>query len=471
MRQGVFVRAENSAEAWGRLSPSQRGRFLARLRGNIVWRQEEIIRTVASESGKPVTEVAGQEVTAALETLRYFEKKYPSRLKERKFRCLRPGFWTKSNIIVFEPLGLIAVIGPSNFPFSLPLLASCAGLMCGNAVILKPSERCPKTSSLMRSLFSESGFPESAFTLVEGGPETARKVAANPSVRKVIVIGSYETGREMAEICGRHFKPCILELGGECAAIVCPDADLAWAARGLAWSAFSAAGRSCVGTKHVLVHTSVGGRLASLLKQETRVIRAGDILDPSADVDAGWPPELRFAGRLGAPPAAGGEAPGPVLLVREVGSIDQAVEAANSLAFGLGASVWSRDLDSAAAIARKLNVGMVWINDAGIGLPQFPWGGTKRSGWGRLFGELALTELIHLKVISSDRPLFSSRKFWWFPYSRQKTEILTSLNSFLYGKKTARRLIRLARAGMRYIGQNWPGPLKKNVPAENCPSR
>ena len=451
MNADVFARAEKSAEAWAKVSPAERGRVLARLRRNIVRRQEEIMRTVAAETGKPVTEVAGQEVTAALEMLRFFEKKYPRWLKERKFRYLRPGFWTKANVIVFEPLGLLAVIGPSNFPFSLPLLATCAGLMCGNAVILKPSERCPGTASMLRSLFSESGFPEGIFGMVEGGPEAAREVAAHPAVRKVILLGSYETGREIAEICGRHFKPCILELGGESAAIVCPEADLAWAARGIAWSAFAAAGRSCVGTKQVFVHASVSRRFVSLLQEETGAIRPGDIFDPSADVDARRPPRLQFPGRPGAPPASGEEAESPALSVREVETIDRAVEAVNSLTSGLGASVWSRDLDSAGAIARRLKAGIVWINDAGVGLPQFPWGGTKKSGWGRLFGELALTELTHLKVISADRPVFSSRKFWWFPYSREKSEILSSLNTFLYGEKTARGLFRLVRAGMRYI--------------------
>jgi acyl-CoA reductase-like NAD-dependent aldehyde dehydrogenase len=285
MNADVFARAEKSAEAWAKVSPAERGRVLARLRRNIVRRQEEIMRTVAAETGKPVTEVAGQEVTAALEMLRFFEKKYPRWLKERKFRYLRPGFWTKANVIVFEPLGLLAVIGPSNFPFSLPLLASCTGLMCGNAIILKPSERCPGTASILRSLVRESGFPEGVFTTVEGGPEAAREVAAHPAVRKVILLGSYETGREIAEICGRHFKPCILELGGESAAIVCPEADLAWAARGIAWSAFAAAGRSCVGTKQVFVHASVSRRFVSLLQEETGAIRPGDIFDPSADVD------------------------------------------------------------------------------------------------------------------------------------------------------------------------------------------
>jgi len=453
MNADVFARAEKSVEAWGRVSPGERGRALARLRGNIVRRQEQIARTAAAETGKPVTEVAGQEVTAALEMLRFFENQYPRWLKEKKFRYLRPGFWTKSNVIVFEPLGVIAVVGPSNFPFSLPLLASCAGLMCGNAVILKPSERCPGTASILRSLFNECGFPEGIFAMVEGGPMAARKVATHPAVRKVIVIGSYETGREIAEICGRHFKPCILELGGEGAAIVCPEADLAWVARGITWSAFAAAGRSCVGTKHVFVHAAVSRNFLSLLQAETSSLRRGDILDLATDVDARRPPEVRVVGRAGTSNAPGQEARGPALLVREVETIDQAVEAVNNLPYGLGASVWSRDIDGAAAIAQELKVGMVWINDSSVGLPQFPWGGTKWSGWGRLFGEPALTELTHLKVISADRPLLSTRKFWWFPYSREKSDILSALNSFLYGKKTARRLFRLARAGMRYIAK------------------
>jgi len=133
----------------------------------------------------------------------------------------------------------------------------------------------------------------------------------------------------------------------------------------------------------------------------------------------------------------------PLVCVRETTSVDQALQEANVYLSGLGASVWSKDLRKAKAIARRLKVGLVWINDSSVGLPQFPWGGTNQSGWGRLFSELALTELTCLKVISAERQRGASRKFWWFPYSKEKHETFLALNALLYGQRNAKKIFSL----------------------------
>ncbi len=133
------------------------------------------------------------------------------------------------------------------------------------------------------------------------------------------------------------------------------------------------------------------------------------------------------------PVALGHDADDASLRVAEVESIDQAIEGANSSAFGLAASVWSCSPRAAAEIARQLRVGIVWINDASAGQPQFPWGGTKRSGWGRLFSREALTELTHVKVVSHDRRRRIRPRFWWFPYSHRKLDRLLAVNELVYG--------------------------------------
>ncbi len=485
MSQEILEKANSPGAGWASKTAHERGRSLANLRQRIVVRQREIVRTIATETGRPVTEVANQEMTAALEMLRFFERKYPGWLAGSKFRYLRPGFWRKRNSVVFEPLGTVAVIGPSNFPFSLPVLASSAALLCGNTVILKPSERCPKTAALIRALVRESGFGPETFKIVEGGPAVAREVAADPAVRKVIAFGSYESGREIAEVCGLHFKPCLLELGGKSAAIVCGDADLVSAARGIAWSAFSAAGRSCVGIKTVYVPSESGRELVGLLVEEMKSIRPGDVLDPRSDMSdrpdarrlrligeivrdarskgAGvWtregeltnPSESELAGPLIVMPVSpamrilspGEKVEGPVLAVRPVESTEQAVEETNGCLYGLGASIWARDLRKARAIAARLQAGIVWVNDCGVGLPQIPWGGTKRSGWGRLFSKDALTELVSMKAVSVGRPCGSKKKFWWFPYSGRKYETIVCLNEFLYGRRSLKNLGSLIRS-------------------------
>ncbi len=456
MNTEIFVKAERVSSDWSLLSARERGEFIRRLGERIVCRQVEIARTVALETGRSVTEVVSQEITASLEMLRFFRKNYPRWLSDRRFRYPRPGFWRKSNVIVLEPLGLMGVIGPGNLPFSLPVMACSAGLLCGNTVLLKPSERCPKTAEIIRSLGEEAGFPEGVFGVVMGGAETACEVAAHPAVRKVIFFGPAPAGRQMAELCGRHFKPCVLELGGRNAAIVCRDADLKRAARGLVWSAFSAAGNSCVAMNKIFVEASVYQDFIALLRREMKALRAGDVLDPSADLaPRSKPPDLELDLSAEENPGPAKPELKPSLTVQRVASVEQAVEDANAYLSGLGASIWSRDLNKAGTIARKLRAGLVWVNDCSVGLPQFPWGGTREDGWGRLFAESALTELVNLKVISIDRPAGASRKFWWFPYSERKYQILLALNEALFGKKSLAGLTRLFSSliGLRARGK------------------
>jgi len=474
MRAEAELRREGQGRMWESLSLADRRKLIVRLRKTIAHFQEEIARTVAKESGKPVTEVLSQEVTATLEMLRYFETRYPRRLKPRGFRCLRPGFWTKANTIVFEPLGTIGLVGPANFPFSLPVMAAAASLLCGNKVVFKPAEKCPSTARLIGLLFRESGFPGTAFETVEGGEEAAREVIGRPSVRKIIFFGGYEAGKKVAALCGRSFKPCLLELGGAGMAIVRADANLRRAARGLAWSAFYATGRSCLGTKVAYVHASIKGRLAGLLVEEMGKLRAGETLDPATDVSPRREEEMplwiqRFLGdakKRGATvrtsagmilivletpdsaktPLPEGEIPWPLLVVCPVDSDEEALRSVNGSAYSLGTSIWSRDSRKARAMAARLQACLVWINDASLGMPQAPWGGAKRSGWGRLFSELALSELTSTKVISLENGHFAKRKFWWFPYGQRKYRLLVAVNALVYGGKRLKTLFSLLKS-------------------------
>ena len=470
-------RASRAFPSWASTPAAEKKLHFKRLRFLIVERQKELAALLAEETDQPITEAVSQEITPALEMIRFIEKAYPGWLADKKSRYWRPGFWTKSNRICYEPLGLIAVIGPSNFPFSLPIMQAGAALFCGNSVVLMPSERCPRTAEFLRRLFHDAGFPEGVIEVIEGGPKVVESIIASESVRKVIFTGSYQTGRIISELCGRFFKPCLLELGGTGCAIVTKDADLVLAARGIAWSAFYSGGSSCVGTKKVYLTSETSRAFVPLLLAAVRQIRPGNPSDPNTDMgiaksrvlDDRTEEFIRDAAKKGATiwtpggesdegPRPGprgpiillqaspgmkilapdGEWDAPILCLREVESVDQAVAEANQSSFGLGASVWSRNLKKAQAIARRLKAGIVWINDSSVGLPQFPWGGTKHSGWGRLLSREALTELTNLKVISRDRRLTSARKFWWFPYSKAKYEILLSLNEFMYGGRKGR---------------------------------
>ena len=342
---------------------------------------------------------------------------------------------------------------------------------------------------MFRFLTAGESHGRALVAIVEGGDDVATEVIAMERVRKVIFTGSSAGGRAVARLCGEHFKPCVLELGGSGAAIVCDDADIALAARGIAWSAFAARGGSCVGTKRVFVHEAIAGAFAAALEYELLRLRPGDPADPASDLP--FPVERRDTERLRAivanALAEGGTifTPGgrvraaedldarlpvvifdahthmrvmreeaPVLAVRTVRTIDQAVRETNESCFGLSASVWSREGSVAREIARQLYTGIVWINDASAGEPGYPWGGVKSSGWGRIFGRAGIAELTNVKVVSQDRRHSSTPKFWWFPYSREKLELLQDVNTVLYGRRW-RRLPHLLSAVWRYLAGRW----------------
>jgi hypothetical protein len=156
------------------------------------------------------------------------------------------------------------------------------------------------------------------------------------------------------------------------------------------------------------------------------------------------------------------EWPEKLILVREVPSAEQAVLEANRSGLGLGASIWSRDLRKARRLAGRLEAGVVWINDASVGLPEFPWGGTKGSGWGRLFAREALPELTNIKVVSGERRRTAARKFWWYPYSREKYETVSRMNEFLYGGRGLRGLGRFLFAYARLLFKSGKGRSRGN---------
>jgi acyl-CoA reductase-like NAD-dependent aldehyde dehydrogenase len=485
-------RAEVAFQSYSQTAVAVRRRYVQKLRRLIVERQLELARTITQEAGKPLTEVVNQEITAALEMLMFFERSYPRWLRPHRFRYWRPGFWTKRSSVHFEPLGVIAVIGPANYPFSLPVMQTCAALLCGNCVVLKLSERSSRLAGLLRQIFAEAEIPTGMVEVVEGAGEAVKQLISNAAVRKVIFTGSYANGKSVAELCGRYFKPCILELGGSGAAIVCEDADLVLAAKGIAWSAFYASALSCVGTKRVFVHENVARRFRQQLLKQVERIKLGNPLDPSTDVgppkdEAAFSPfrgaaleggallwtedgeELRTAtssdfdiptvlldvsGSLYAPSDSQvyqDDIDAPLLWLCEVASTEQAVRKTNDSRYGLGASVWSKNSRRAHEIACQLHAGMVWINDSSVGQPNFPWGGVKHSGWGRLFSREAISELTNLKVISHDQRRTSLSKLWWFPYTAEKLGMFLAVNELTYGANKLSSLGRCTNALWRFV--------------------
>jgi acyl-CoA reductase-like NAD-dependent aldehyde dehydrogenase len=417
-------------------------------------RAREIEDTVVSETGKPRAE-AVMEVVAVVDSLRYHLRTAPGFFRPRK---VSTGWMVwKRAFIQREPLGVVGVVAPWNYPFLLSMTPVLAALCGGNSAVLKPSEHTPYSGLLVEDLIQDAGLPEGLVQVVIGGGE-AGEALVRGGVDKVVFVGSPETGRRVLRAAAESLTPVVLELGGKDPAIVLADADLGRAARGVVWGAFSNAGQSCVAVERVYVVEEVYDAFLREVLNQVRALRAGSgpevevgpltITDELHRVEG----QLEEAVATGAVVVLGGdrtdpaanvleptvltEVPqdarilreetfGPLLPLVRVRDGSEAVEKANELPFGLSASVWTGDQKGGLALARGLRAGAVCVNEVMVhfGIPGLAFGGVGESGFGRTHGEDGLRELTRTKSVLVDR-LGLRREPWWFPYSRSRERML-----------------------------------------------
>ncbi len=441
---------------WWALRARDRARYMQRAAQAVIDMADELADLICSEQGRPRSEVELHELLPAIETLQWLADAGPKILAGERTglaRALRPltrARWT------YEPLGVVAVLGPPTEPFSTPLGDVAVALMAGNGVVLKPSPQAALAAERIGKVFARAGLPEGLLRIVHGDSAVGHALVDSP-VAQVRFTGSYEAGREVGEACARAVKRSVLELGGKDVALVCADADVDRAVAGTVWAAFANAGQSGGSVERAVVLREVSERFVSGVVEEARGLSVGDPRDPRTAVG----PLLTADGRdrvhtlvqdavaLGATRHCGGpvaedatpghtfyaptvltgvtgsmrmtreEVPGPVLMITVVDTEEEAIAAANDTDAGLGASVWTADRYKGERIARELQVGMVWINDHTVtrSCPQVPWGGVKGSGIGRARGAVALRTCAEPKVLTWTPPSTAgSRPFWWFPY-------------------------------------------------------
>ncbi len=445
------------ADAWNDLGARGRVERIRALRKVIARRAEAVAAAIAAETGKPVFEALAQEVFPVLEFCNYCERRFPGWLRRRGGRYLKPGFLRTHNELIWEPLGTVAVLAPSNFPFSLGLMSAVYMLLAGNTVVLKPSERTPGIAALIGDLLTEAGVAPAVMAVIAGGPEAGRHLASAESVAKVVFFGHAGAGRELERLCVERGIPIVLEMGGGATAIVLDDADLDRAAAGIAWSGFYSGGRSCVGTDRVYAEQPIADTLAERLVREAAAVLAerseplvldDDVIRLVDDAVERGATCLAIPG-VGAG-AADDESPGrgpavltgvppespvlheevfaPIVAVCRVEGGDEAVRLANEGCPMLGASLWTSNRRKARTLAGRLNAAMVWVNDSSLGLPSLPWGGRGRAGRGALFGKHSLHEAAQLKSVSYGPA--SGRRPWWPPYSEGKLKAMRLFSRF-----------------------------------------
>lgn len=422
--------ARRAFEHWRTVPAAGRREILLGFAAAIRAQTQDLAQLLTREQGKPLAaSVREIESTAArIEGLLSLELAPETLRSDERGRV----------VLDYQPLGVVGAIAPWNSPVLLATQIAAQALVTGNSVILKPSPFTPLATLRLGEIAART-LPRGLFNTLSGGNELGRWMTEHAGIDKIGFVGSVATGkRVLASAAASNLKRVSLELGGNDAAIVLADADVETIAPQLFWSAFINSGQRCMAIKRVLVHESMLDRLGAALARLANQAKVGDGFEPGVELGPvqNRPQFERVLGLIanalerGGRALAGGAALdrpgyfiaptvitgvaegtplvdeeqfGPVLPLLTFTEIDEAVSRANGTRFGLGASVWSGDSERAAAIARRLDAGTVWINAHGGSVPEIPFGGFKESGVGRGMGLLGLKSYTEPRVIYCSR--------------------------------------------------------------------
>jgi alpha-ketoglutaric semialdehyde dehydrogenase len=413
----AIAAANEAFLAWRHVPAPQRGKLVQAAANLMSERREQIARALTLEEGKTFTESLG-EVDRAVGCLN-FAAGEGVRLVGRTIPSTGT---TGFHYTVREPLGVIGLITPWNFPVSIPAWKIAPALVAGNTVVLKPSPLTPMTAELVVRCFVDAGVPAGVVNLVFGATDVGLELTENPTVKAVSFTGSTHVGKAVYEQTAAHTGRCLMEMGGKNPLVVLADADLDLAAKQAVLGAFGSTGQRCTATSRIIVERSVRAEFESRLVAETAKIVVGDGLKPDTTmgpcVDANRLREvlayITVAREEGARLLTGGQvlegepwargyyvAPtiftdvtpdmrlfreevfGPVLAITEAQDYTHALKLANDCVFGLSSSIFTRDLNAAMRFTRESEVGMVHVNvNTTYSEPHLPFGGCKDSGFG-----------------------------------------------------------------------------------------
>jgi acyl-CoA reductase-like NAD-dependent aldehyde dehydrogenase len=426
----ALAAAVEGARQMAALPAHERAAILERAAALADDRVEQVARTIAGEAGKPLAEARG-EASRAGRILRVSAHEGATAAGEVLPLDASPGGEGKLGFTLRRPCGVVVAITPFNYPLLLVLHKLGPALAAGNAVILKPAEQTPLTALALCEILLEAGLPPLGLQVITGpGRELGPALCADPRVRKVSFTGSTAVGEQITRVAG--VKRLSLELGASCPTLVLPDADLDAAAAAIATGGYANAGQVCISVQRVLVHEAVHGDLLDALIPRVEAIRAGDpfaegtTLGPLISEREAERVERAIAGAVetGARVLAGGErdgallsaavvdgvAPasslsrdelfGPAVAVTAVADVDEAIRVANDSSYGLGAGIFTRDVQAAMRFVREVDAGALHVNWTPLWRADpMPYGGLKGSGIGKEGPRYAVQEMTELKTV------------------------------------------------------------------------
>ena len=429
--EAKLAAAHDAFPRWRRTPLAERAAVVARAAQILDAEKAHFGRLMTTEMGKPIRAAEEEAAKCAL-GCRYYADHGADFLRDEP--VLGDDGRPTDGFISFEPLGVVLAVMPWNFPFWQVIRFAAPALVAGNVGLLKHASNVPACALAIEELFTRAGAPAGVFQALLVGSKRVAQILADPRVAAATLTGSESAGSEVGATAGRHLKPSVLELGGSDPFIVMPSADVARAAEVAVKARAINNGQSCIAAKRFIVHRDVAADFERRFVEGTWALRVGDPLRPDTDIGPLATPDIREGlhrqveatvaagarlltggrplegrGNYYAPtvladvprgsPAHAEETFGPVAALFTVPDIDAAIALANDTTFGLGASAWTNDRAEAERFARELEAGQVFINQMVVSDPRFPFGGVKRSGYGRELAGYGLREFVNIKTV------------------------------------------------------------------------
>lgn len=479
--RAFVARAREAFRVWSALELNQRAKVLLSARDLFLQHQEELIQLICHENGKPRLE-ALIEITYVCDVITFYAKQARRFLKPQR---VSPHLLKNKKVTtIYNPRGVIGMITPWNFPLILTIGEAIPALMAGNAVVIKPSEWTPliaqRGTELMQQVFVAARLPTEILQVVNGYGETG--VALVDEADMISFTGSIRTGKAVAERAARRLIPVSLELGGKDPMIVLKDADIERAANAAVWGAFTNSGQVCISVERVYVEEPIADEFTRRVVEKTRRLRQGidadetttnnrvdvgamtfpkqvatveahvaDARQRGAEILTGGKLDANLPGRFYQPTVLANvdhsmrimteETFGPVLPIMRVKNADEALRLANDTAYGLNASVWTRDTAKGERLAAQVEAGITCVNDviAGFGVTDAPSGGLKESGIGKRHGAEGIRRFCHQQVIVTDR-FGLKREIMWYPYTATTERWFSRVVGAMFSSKLSAKL-------------------------------
>lgn len=466
--------ARASQPQWGRFGVGERAEHLMLAREYLLDNMDEIARTITLDNGKPLAEAITAEIYPVAELLKHFAALAPRVLKDEELPIGVMRHLGRTSRLIYKPHGVVGIISPWNYPFSIAAGEVATALVAGNAVLLKPSSSTALVGDAIAEMFRAAEIPPYIFTHIPGDAATGHTLIES-RVDKIAFTGSVAAGREVMRTCSETLTPLVLELGGKDPMIVMENADLDQATSGAIWGAFTNCGQTCSSVERVYVHEDIFEEFVEIATRKALALKVGNGLDP--DVDVGplttsaqlehVEAQVLDAKARGATIHCGGsrlkdrvgyfypptiitgvdhafscvrdETFGPLLPIMPFADDRQAIQLANDTAYGLTASIWTKNIEAGGRMAREISAGTVMINDCVFthALPGTPWGGCKQSGFGRSHSRLGLMEFVMPLHIHTNRR--SRKDMWWYPYTSDFYNNFAELTAKLTGGFSEKR--------------------------------